>query len=81
MQGHPQRTGHSGSSDKTSSTAGGNGKPPQCSSCGNLRNGQKGLTPKDEFPRLEGVQCATGQEWRITTNGPRESAVAGPKQK
>ena len=25
---------------------------------------QKDMTPKDELPRLEGVQYATGEEWR-----------------
>ena len=50
--------------------------------CENLMNrikGQKDMTPKDESPRSEGVQCATGEEWSRITNSPRVNEVAGPK--
>ena len=39
------------------------------------------ITPKDESPRSEGVQYATGEEWRRTTSSPRKNEVAGPKWK
>ena len=39
------------------------------------------MTPEDESPTLEGVQNATGEEWRAITNSPRKNKVAGPKQK
>ena len=37
------------------------------------------MTPKDESPRSEGVQYATGEERRRITNSPRMYEVAGPK--
>ena len=39
---------------------------------------QKGMTLKDEFPRLVGVQYATGEEWR---NSSRRNEEAEPKWK
>ena len=39
---------------------------------------QKGMTLKDEFPRLVGVQYATGEEWR---NQSRKNEETEPKQK
>ena len=36
------------------------------------------MTLEDESPRLVGVQCATGEEWR---NSSRKNEVAGPKWK
>ena len=39
------------------------------------------MTPEDELPRLEGVQYATGEEWRAITNSSRKNEVAGPKWK
>ena len=39
------------------------------------------MTPKDESPGSEGVQHATGEEWRRTTNSPRKNEEAGPKRK
>ena len=39
------------------------------------------MTPKNEPPRSEGVQYATGIEWRATTNSSREINAAEPKQK
>ena len=53
------------SSEKTWFTGGGNGKPLQYTSHENTMNcikRQKDMTPKDEPPRSEGVQCATGEE-------------------
>ena len=32
-------------------------------------------------PRLEVVQYATGEEWRVMTNSSRKNEVAGPKWK
>ena len=71
------------SSDKTQSTGGGNGKPPQYNCCENLMNciqGQKDMALKDESPLSEGVQHATGEEQR-TMNSVRKDEVAEPKQK
>lgn len=42
VQGHPKQMGHSGSSDKTCSTGGGNGKPRQHSSQETPMNSTKG---------------------------------------
>ena len=39
------------------------------------------MTPKDEPPRLEGIQYFTGEELRAITNRPRKNEVGGPKQK
>ena len=39
------------------------------------------MTPKNEPPRSEGVQYATGKEWRATTNSSRKINAAEPKQK
>ena len=39
------------------------------------------MTLKDESPRLEGVQYATGEEQRTTINSLRKNEAAGPKQK
>ena len=36
---------------------------------------------KNESPRLEDVQYATGEEWRRTTNSPRKNEAVRPKQK
>ena len=35
------------------------------------------MTLKDESPRSEGVQHATREEWRTTTNISRKNEVAG----
>ena len=45
----------------------------------NCRKGQKDMTAKDESPGSEGVQYATGEEWRITNN-PRMNEATGPKR-
>ena len=42
---------------------------------------QKVMTLEDELPRLEGIQCATGEEKRAIMNSSRKNEVAGPKQK
>ena len=39
------------------------------------------MTLKDESPRSEGVQYATWEEQRTTTNRPRKDEAAGPMQK
>ena len=44
----------------------------------NCIKGQKDTTLKDESPRSEDVQYATGEEQRRTTNSPRKNEVAGP---
>ena len=46
----------------------------------NYIKGQKDMTLKDESPRSEGVQYATGGEWRRITNSPETNEAAGPKQ-
>ena len=72
------------SSDKMRSTGGGNGKPPQYTCHENLMNcikGQKTFIPKDESPRSEDAQYATGEEQRGTTNSHRKHEEAGPKWK
>ena len=69
------------SSDKMWSTGGGNGKPPQYICHENLMNyikRQKDMTLKDESPRSEGVQYATGKEQRTTTNSSRKNEASGP---
>ena len=55
------------SSDKTWSTGGVNDKPLQYSCHENPMNSmkrQKDMIPEDEPSRLEGLQYATGEEWR-----------------
>ena len=69
------------SSDKTWSTGEGNGKPLQYSCLENPMNRmkrQKGMTLKDELPRLVGAQYATGDQWR---NNSRKNEEMEPKQK
>ena len=40
--------------------------------------GQKDMTLKDESPRAEGIQYATGEEWRRTNNNsPRKIKQLG----
>ena len=63
------------SSDKTWSTGGGNGKPPQYTcreTSWTVQKDEKDMTPKDESPRLEGVQYAPGEEGRTTTQPQKE---------
>ena len=54
-------------SDGMWSTGEGNGKPLQYSCLENPMNSmkrQKDMIPEDESSRLEGLQYATGEEWR-----------------
>ena len=84
MQGHQDGWVIVKSSDKTWSAGGRNGKPLQYSCLENPMNNmkrQKERTLKDESPRSEGVQYATGEEWRAITNSSRKNEVAGPKKK
>ena len=63
------------------STGEGNGKPLQYSCLENPMNSmkrQKGMTPKDELPRLVGAQYPTGDQWR---NNSRKNEEMEPKQK
>ena len=39
------------------------------------------MTPKNEPPRLEGVQYATGEERRAIADSSRMNEAAGPKRK
>ena len=39
------------------------------------------MTLEDEPLRSDGVQYATGEEWRAISNSSRKNEVAGPKQK
>ena len=47
----------------------------------NSMKSQKDMTPEDEPAWLKGVQYATGEEQRATTNSSRRNGVIGPKQK
>ena len=47
----------------------------------NCIKGQKDMALKDESLRSEGVQHATGEEWRRTTNSLKKNEVAGPRWK
>ena len=42
---------------------------------------EEDMTLEDEPLRLEGVQYATGEEWREITNSSRKNEAAGPKKK
>ena len=67
------------SSGETWSTGDGNGKPLQYSCLENPMNNmkrQKDRTLKDELPRLEGAQYATGEQWR---NNSRKNEETEPK--
>ena len=69
------------SSDKICSTGEGNGKPLQYSCLENpvkSMKRQKDRTLKDELPRLEGAQYASGDQWR---NNSRKNEEMEPKQK
>ena len=68
------------SSDKTWSTAEGNGKPFQyfcLENPMNIMKWQKDRTLKDELPRPVGAQYATGDQWR---NNSRKNEEREPKQ-
>ena len=67
------------SSDNTWTTGEGNGKPLQYSCLENPVNSmkrQKDRTLKDELPRLEGAQYASGDQWR---NNSRNNEEMMPK--
>ena len=69
------------SSDKMWPTREGNGKPLHSSCLENPMNSmkkQKGMTLKDEPPRLGGTKYATGEEYR---NNSRKNEEMEPKQK
>ena len=69
------------SSDKMWSTGLRNGKPLQYSCHENPMNSmkrQKDMTLKDELPKSEGAQYATGEEWRNNSSKNKEME---PKQK
>ena len=69
------------SSDKMWSTGEGNGKPLQYCCLENPINTikrQKGMTLKDELPRLVGAQYVTREEWR---NNSRKNEEIKPKWK
>ena len=69
------------SSDKTWSSGEGNGKPLHYSCLEHPINSmkrQKGMTLKEELPRLVGAQHATGAGWR---NNSRKKEEVEPKQK
>ena len=66
-------------SDRMWSTGEGNGKPLQYSCLENPMNSMKRQTDrtlKDELPRLEGAQYASGDQWR---NNSRNSEEMTPK--
>ena len=68
-------------SDRMWSTEEGNGKPLQCSCLENPMNSMnrpKFKAPKDELPRSEGAQHATGDQWR---NNFRTNEGMEPEQK
>ena len=70
-------------SDKMWSTGGGHGKPLQYFCFENPMNSMKrqiDMMLEDEPSRSEGVQYATGEEWRAITNSSRKNDVAGPKE-
>jgi len=72
------------SSDKTWSTGEGNDKPLQYSCDENpmiSMKRQKDMIPEDEPSRLEGVQYATGEDWRAITNSSRKNEAPGLKKK
>ena len=40
---------------------------------------EKDMTPEDELPRSEGVQYATGEEWRTIPNNSGKNEAPRPK--
>ena len=46
----------------------------------NSMKSQKDMTVKDELPRSVGVQCATGEEWRNSTQKKQEAEPNREKQ-
>ena len=81
MQGHPRRTGHGGSSDKTWVTGEGNGKPLWYSCFENPVNNmirQEDRTLQDELSRSVGAPICY---WKEQRNSSRKNEEAGPKCK
>ena len=39
------------------------------------------MIPKYEYPRSEGVQYASGEEWKTTANSPRKNEAVGQSRK
>ena len=71
------------SSDKMWTSGGGNGNPVQYSCLENPMSSmkrQKDMVPEDDPFRLEGVQYATGEQWRTITNS-RKNKMAEPMGK
>ena len=61
-----------------------NSNPFQLSCCRSPRKStkmQKDKTPEDEPPRLEGVQYATGKDWRVITHSSRKNEATEQKWK
>ena len=82
MQGHPRQIVES--SDKIWSTGGGNDKPLRYScyeSPVNSMKRQKYMTLEDEPSEFEGIQYATGEEWKAIANSSRKNETAGLKWK
>ena len=72
------------SSDKTWCTGEENGHTLQYSWLENPVNSmkrQKNMMLEDECPRPEGVQYATGEEWRAIMNSSSKNKAGGSKQK
>ena len=72
------------SSDKMWFSGGGNDKPLQYSCPENPMDNMKGdknIMPENEPPRLEVVQCATGEEQRPITKSFSKNEAARPTQK
>ena len=42
---------------------------------------QKDMIPENELPKSQGVQYATGEEWRAMAYSSRKNKTIGPKQK
>ena len=81
LWGHPRRAGMVERSDTMWSTREGNGKRLQYSCLENLMNRMKRQNDrilKEELPRSEGAQYATGDQWR---NNSRKKEGMEPKQK
>ena len=71
------------SSDKMWSTGEGKGNPLQYSCLENPMDSmktQKDMTMGDKAPGSEGVQYATGEEWRAITNSSRKNEVTRPER-
>ena len=72
------------SSDKWWSIGGGNGNSLQYSCWKNSINSMKrpkDMIPEDELSGSQGVQYATGEEWRAVTNSSRKNDVSDLKWK